>query len=94
MAAINEVLYLDYKGESQRAIEKSLGISRNSIRKYLKVARKHGYGDKVNANDLIDIAAKVSEIIYKDKGRASEIDSELKPVHKLIEELLQEIYDS
>lgn len=92
VAVINEVLYMDYKGESQRAIEKSLGISRNSIRKYLKIARKHGYGDKVNANDLIDIATKVSETIYKDKGRTSEIEGELKPVHKLIEELLQEKY--
>ena len=33
MAEIREVLYQHYQGAKQRGIEKSLGVSRNSIRK-------------------------------------------------------------
>ena len=56
MAEIREVLYQHHKGVTQRCIEKSLGISRMSIRKYISMANGFGYNHETTIGELEDIA--------------------------------------
>ena len=56
MAEIREVLYQHQKGMTQRNIEKSLGISRMSIRKYVSMAADLGYKSGITTEELEDIA--------------------------------------
>ena len=51
MAEIREVLYQHHNGAKQRRIEKSLGVSRNSIRKYISMATDLGYKNGIGVND-------------------------------------------
>lgn len=59
MAEIREVLYQHYKGAKQRRIEKSLGVSRNSIRKYISMATDLGYRGGIEIDELEAIALQV-----------------------------------
>ena len=59
MAEIREVLYQHYKGAKQRGIEKSLGVSRNSIRKYISMATDLGYRSSIGIDELEAIALQV-----------------------------------
>lgn len=59
MAEIREVLYQHQKGMTQRNIEKSLGISRMSIRKYVSMAADLGYKSGITTEELEDIALQV-----------------------------------
>ena len=43
MSKIDEVLYLLKHKKSQREIERSLNVSRNTIRKYKNLAHKYGF---------------------------------------------------
>ena len=59
MAEIREVLYQHHNGAKQRRIEKSLGVSRNSIRKYISMATDLGYKNGIGVDELEAIALQV-----------------------------------
>ena len=65
MAEIREVLYQHYKGAKQRGIEKSLGVSRNSIRKYISMATDLGYRSSIGIDELEAIALQVHNKITR-----------------------------
>ena len=92
MAEIREVLYQHRQGMTQRSIEKSLSISRMSIRKYLAMAKDLGYTDKVSNEDLeniaIDIYRKITHLAAL--NRQSPSKKEIKAHHSRIEALLTE----
>ncbi|MBA3535116.1 MAG: IS21 family transposase [Tatlockia sp.] len=92
MAEIREVLYQHHHGVTQRCIEKSLGISRMSIRKYISMANGFGYTSDSSTEELEGIAIKVhNEIItLSAANRPSKSKQELKLYHEKIESLLSE----
>jgi len=59
MAEIREVLYQHHKGATQRRIEKSLSVSRMSIRKYISIATELGYKSNMTNDELEVIALQV-----------------------------------
>jgi len=92
MAEIREVLYQHHKGVTQRCIEKSLGISRMSIRKYISMANGFGYNHETTIGELEDIAIKVHDEIIKisASNRPNKSKKELESHHEKIETLLTE----
>ena len=52
MATVREVLYQHTKKFSARAIARSFGMSKTTVRKYLKLATTHGYSAKINDLDF------------------------------------------
>ena len=56
MATVREVLYQHTKKFSARAIARSFGMSKTTVRKYLKLATTHGYSAKINDEELQEIA--------------------------------------
>ena len=67
MAEIREVIYQHSQGMSQRRISESLGMSRLTIRKYIKIAQECGYKVGVAPNNLDQLALKVellSNVVY------------------------------
>jgi response regulator of citrate/malate metabolism len=48
MATVREVLHQYTKKISSRAIAKSFGMSKTTVRKYLQIAIAHGYSTKIN----------------------------------------------
>jgi len=77
MATVREILYQHTKNISARAIAKSFGISRTTIKKYLDLAKAHGYSTKINDETLQQIAIKVEESLY----RAITVDDNSKNNH-------------
>jgi hypothetical protein len=92
MAEIREVLYQHHKGATQRNIEKSLCVSRNSIRKYIAMATDLGYRSDITNDELGAIALKVHNKITSltASNRPSESKKELKAHHEKITSLLTE----
>ena len=92
MAEIREVLYQYHKGATQRRIEKSLCVSRNSIRKYLSMAKDLGYNSDMTNDELGDIALKVHSKISSTtaSNRPNKSKKELKAHHEKIASLLAE----
>jgi len=92
MAEIREVLYQYHKGATQRSIEKSLCVSRNSIRKYIAMATDLGYGSDVTNDELGAIALKVHSKISSTaaSNRPNESKKSLEAHHEKITSLLTE----
>jgi len=92
MAEIREVLYQYHNGFSQRYIEKSLGISRNSIRKYLLMATGFGYTKGISTDGLEAIALQIHQKIIKKAAtnRPCASKKELNAYHEQIKSLLAE----
>jgi DNA-binding transcriptional regulator LsrR (DeoR family) len=61
MAEIREVIYQHHQGAGQRSIERSLGISRNSIRKYIAMAVEFGYTKAISNQEIESIAIAVQK---------------------------------
>lgn len=66
MSKIDEVLYLLKHKKSQREIEKSLSISRNTIRKYKNLAHKYGFNTDSSSEEISAITLKVHDKVYID----------------------------
>ena len=69
MATVREVLYQHTKKFSARAIARSFGMSKTTVRKYLKLATTHGYSAKINDEELQEIAIKVEEALYQETNK-------------------------
>lgn len=70
MATIREVLYQHTKKNSSRTIARSFSISNTTVKKYIKIAKAHGYKDNINDDELHLIALKVEEILYKKRNNS------------------------
>lgn len=92
MAEIREVLYQHHKGATQRKIEKSLGVSRNSVRKYLAMATDLGYSIDISTDALESIAIKVHYQIVSTSAsnRPNKSKKEIELHHEKIKQLLTE----
>jgi hypothetical protein len=92
MAEIREVIYQHHQGAGQRSIEKSLGISRNSIRKYIAMAVDLGYTKVTNNEEVESIAIEVQRKIIStaNSKRPNRSTKELKLFHERIASLLTE----
>ncbi len=68
MAEIKEVLYQHSKGLNNTQISNSLQMSRNTVRRYIKIAKSVGYVTPID-NALLDfISIKVQKLIYESKS--------------------------
>ena len=65
MATVREVLHQHTKKVSSRNIAKAFKISRTTIRKYIQLARAHGYSTGVNDKELQEIAIKTEKSLYQ-----------------------------
>jgi hypothetical protein len=65
MATVREVLYQHMKKVSARAIAKSFGMSKTTVRKYLQLALAHGYSAKISDDELQEISIKVEAALYQ-----------------------------
>ena len=65
MATVREVLYQSTKGFSNREIAKSFEISRNTVVKYLQLAKQNGFNKNTSGAILDEIAIKVHEVVHK-----------------------------
>ena len=65
MSKIDEVLYLLKHKKSQREIEKSLSISRNTIRKYKNLAHKYGFNQIISVSEIFYLLLLVYSICIK-----------------------------
>jgi len=92
MAEIREVLYQHHKGATQRRIEKSLSVSRMSIRKYISIATELGYKSNMTNDELEVIALQVHNKITNTTvmNRPSKSKKELATHHEKIASLLTE----
>lgn len=92
MAEIREVLYQHYKGVTRRNIAISLGISRNTIRKYIAMATEFGYQEGMPHVDLELIAIRIQNKIKNPEisNRDNQSKRELESYHEKIESLLTE----
>ena len=92
MAEIREVIYQHHHGAGQRSIEKSLGISRNSIRKYIAMAVNLGYTKATNNEEVESIAIEVQKKIISaaNSKRPNKSKKELELFHERIATLLNE----
>lgn len=68
MPTIREVLYQHAKGNSQRQISRSFDLSRDTIRKYLALAKQENFSILVSDDELNKIAIKVEEKLYKNEA--------------------------
>ena len=68
MPTIREVLYQHAKGNSQRQISRSFDLSRDTIRKYLDLAKKENFSILASDDELNKIAIKVEEKLYKNEA--------------------------
>lgn len=64
MATIREVLYQHTKKISSRNIAKAFNMSNTTIKKYIKLAKTHGYKDSINDDELQAITLKVEKSLY------------------------------
>ena len=90
MSEIREVLFQSIKGISNRGIARSLGISRNTVNDYVRLARKLGLSPTSNNVQLNSIALEIFNSLYANKGRKSRIDVKIEQHHCVIESYLQE----
>jgi transposase len=89
MSKIEELLYLLKHKKSQRDIESSLNVSRNTIRKYKNIAHKYGFSTNSSSEQISAISLKVHDKVYIDaKDRDKYAQDLLEPFHNQIEELL------
>jgi len=65
MATIREVLYQHTKKNSSRSIARAFNMSNTTVKKYIKIAKSHGYKENINDEELQIIALKVEAILYK-----------------------------
>ena len=70
MATIREVLYQHTKKNSSRSIARAFSISNTTVKKYIKIAKAHGYKDNINDDELHLLALKVEEILYKKRNNS------------------------
>ena len=59
MSTIREVLYQHIKGNSQRQIARSFDLSRDTIRKYIELAKQENLSILASDSELNRIAIKV-----------------------------------
>ena len=92
MAEIREVLYQHKKGMTQRNIEKSLSVSRMSIRKYVSMAKGLGYQEDITNDELEVIALQIHNKIVNTtaNNRPNKSEKELEAHHEKIASLLTE----
>ena len=64
MATIREVLYQNTKKVSSRNIAKAFNMSNTTIKKYIKLAKAHGYTDSITDDQLEAITLKVEKNLY------------------------------
>ncbi len=76
MATIREVLYQHIKGISNRQITKSFNLSRNTISKYIAIAKSENISATIGDEKLNEIAIKVEETLYNkpQKQQSSAMD--------------------
>lgn len=67
MPTIREVLYQHAKGNSQRQISRSFDLSRDTIRKYIDLAKQENLSILTSDAELNKIAIKVEEKLYKNE---------------------------
>jgi transposase len=67
MPTIREVLYQHAKGNSQRQISRSFNLSRDTIRKYIDLAKQQNFSILASDAELNDIAIKVEEKLYQNE---------------------------
>jgi len=67
MPTIREVLYQHAKGNSQRQISRSFDLSRDTIRKYIELAKQENFSIFTSDAELNQIAIKVEEKLYKNE---------------------------
>jgi transposase len=65
MSTIREILYQHAKGNSQRQISRSFDLSRDTIKKYIDLAKQENFSILVSDAELNKIAIKVEETLYK-----------------------------
>lgn len=77
MSTIREVLYQHIKGNSQRQIARSFDLSRDTVRKYIELAKPENLTALTSDYQLNEIAIKIEEKLYqngaKQKASAMEI---------------------
>ena len=69
MPKIREVLYQYAKGNSQRLISRSLNISRDTVRKYIELAKQENFNITISDIELNKIATKVEKELYKNEPK-------------------------
>ena len=67
MSTIREVLYQHIKGKSQRQISRSFDLSRDTIRKYIELAKQENLNILTSDVELNKIAIRVEEKLYKNE---------------------------
>jgi len=83
MPKIREVLYQYIKGSSQRQISRSFNLSRDTIRKYIDLAKENGLNSLITDSELNKIAIELEEKLYN-----------IEPVNKASAmEILKEYHD-
>ena len=92
MAEQRELLYQHQRGMTQRSIEKSLKVSRMSIRKYISMATDLGYRADMANDEVEAIALQVHNKISctTAANRPNECKKEIESHHEKIVELLAE----
>ena len=85
MSTIREVLYQHIKGNSQRQISRSFNLSRDTIRKYIDLAKQEGFSSLISDSELNQIAIKLEETLYKNEAtKKASAMSTLKEYHEEI----------
>ena len=69
MPTIREVLYQYIKGNSQRQIARSFDLSRDTVRKYIALAKPENLTALTSDYQLNEIAIKVEEKLYQNGAR-------------------------
>ena len=69
MPTIREVLYQHIKGNSQRQIARSFDLSRDTVRKYIELAKPENLTALTSDYQLNEIAIKVEEKLYQNGAR-------------------------
>ena len=90
MAEIREVLYQKTKQVTNTKIADTLGISRTSVRKYIKMAESFGFNLLVSSTKLEEITIKVEDKLYN-SNKESACFAKIKPMHIQIGTWLEEI---
>ena len=69
MSTIREVLYQHIKGNSQRQIARSFDLSRDTVRKYIELAKPENLTALTSDYQLNEIAIKIEEKLYQNGAR-------------------------
>jgi len=69
MPTIREVLYQHIKGNSQRQIARSFDLSRDTVRKYIELAKPENLTALTSDYQLNEIAIKIEEKLYQNGAR-------------------------